>query len=363
MTQAKKSKYTPLYYLSSLGAGGIALAFWKFGDITSQNALTLAGQIFFWALSLVLFLVNLPLWVRALHASYDRFFGVDIPVDGRSRESLAGEHPVVSTGWMAMPAAFVMLLNTSFAIFPSLLNLSAKQLAPYGFAVWMLSFVIALILGGQILLNTFTATASLREFHFGLFLQPLVLGLHAIPAVTMSGMLPEPWGDMSLLLGLTAFGIGGVIGALALIFIFERFMTYGLPEPSVAPTSLLMMPSITVYTLFVLKTMHLLVHHYKVHIDHVWFVLVSLMGIGVMGAAATLGLIVLYAYFRHKVPFGPGWWSFVCPFVALSVLSSVTYQMAGKHGLFLISAALALVVVTFIYLYVSFKTIDVLKKG
>ena len=363
MTQAKKSKYTPLYYLSSLGAGGLSLAFWKFGDITSQNALVLVGELFFWALSMVLFFANLPFWLKAMRGSYDRFFGIEIPVNGPRREKIAAEHPVVSTGWMAMPASFVMLLNSSFAIFPPLLNIPADKAAPYGFAVWMVSFSIAAVLGGQILLNTFTATASLKEFHFGLFLQPLVFGLHAIPAVTMSGMLPQPWSDLSLLLGLTAFGIGGMIGALALIFIFERFMTYGLPEPSVAPTSLLIMPSITVYSLFVLKTMHLLVHHYKVHIDHIWFVLVSLMGIGVMGAAATLGLIVLYAYFKHKVPFGPSWWSFVCPFVALSVLSSVTYQIAGKHGLFLVSAALALVVVTFIYLYVGIKTVRVLRKG
>ncbi len=354
-------RYTPLYYLSSLGAGGLALAFWKFGDITNFSPVVVFFEIFFWLLSIILFFINLPYWVRALKENYDRFFGIEIPVNGEPSNRIG--NPVVSTGWMAMPAALVMMLNSSFAILPSIMKFPVKQAAPYGFIFWSVSFIIAVILGGQILLNTFTVTASLKEFHFGLFLQPLVYGLHAIPAVSMSGMLPEPWADISLLLGLTSFGIGGVIGSLALIFIFERFMLYGLPEPGVAPTSLLIMPSITVYTIFVLKTLHLISHHFHVHIHHVWFMLVSLMGIGVMGAAATLGLIVLFAYFKHHVPFGPSWWSFVCPFVALSVLSSITYQFANKHGLFLFASASALVVVTIIYFYVGIKTIIVLRQS
>ncbi len=354
-------RYTPLYYLSSLGAGGLALAFWKFGDITHFHPLVVFFEIFFWVLSIILFFVNLPFWILALKKNYDRFFGIEIPVNGESSKRIG--NPVVSTGWMAMPAALVMMLNSSFAILPTILKFPLKKVAPYGFVFWAISFTIAVILGGQILLNTFMVTASLKEFHFGLFLQPLVYGLHAIPAVSMSGMLPEPWADISLLLGLTSFGVGGVIGSLALIFIFERFMIYGLPEPSVAPTSLLIMPSITVYTIFVLKTMHLLAHHFHIHIHRVWFMLVSLMGIGVMGAAATLGIIILIAYFRHHVPFGAAWWSFVCPFVALSVLSSITYQFANKHWLFLFTSVSSLLVVTLIYLYVGIKTLLVLKHG
>ncbi len=45
-------------------------------------------------------------------------------------------------------------------------------------------------------------------------------------------MLPSPMGDMALLLGLTAFGVGGIVGSLALIFIFERFIMQRGPEES-----------------------------------------------------------------------------------------------------------------------------------
>ncbi len=354
-----QSKYHPLYYLSSLGAGGLTVAFWKLADVTHPTFITTLGQAIFYILALGLFIANLPFWIRALKNT-DKFFGIELPPQySRRSKKWPPQSPVTSTGWMAMPAAFAMLLNATFIILPEFFGLSAKALAPFGFWAWLLVYAITFVLGFQILFNTFAYTASLETFHFGLFLQPLTYGLAAVPGVSMAGMLPEPMSDIALLLGLTAFGVGGIVGSLALIFIFQRFMTYGFPEPSVAPTSLLLMPSITVYTIFMLKLLHFMGHH-DMTIAPVLLKVLTFMAIGFMGAAATLGIIVLIVYFREHVPFGPSWWSFVCPFVALSVLSSITYQFGGHLGIFLISAILALILVTLIYFYVAVKTLQVL---
>ena len=358
-----QSKYHPLYYLSSLGAGGLTVAFWKLADVTHPTILTTLGQAVFYLLALGLFLINLPYWIRALKNT-DKFFGIELPpqYSRRRAKKWPPQSPVSSTGWMAMPAAFAMLLNATFVVLPEFFGLSAKAMAPIGFWAWLVVYAITFVLGFQILFNTFAYTASLESFHFGLFLQPLTYGLAAVPGVSMAGMLPETMGDIALLLGLTAFGVGGIVGSLALIFIFQRFMTYGFPEPSVAPTSLLLMPSITVYTIFVLKLMHYMGHH-GMTIAPVFLKVLTFTAIGFMGAAATLGLIVLLVYFREHVPFGPSWWSFVCPFVALSVLSSITYQFGDHLGIFLGSAILALTVVTLIYIYVGVTTLKHLLKS
>ncbi len=361
------TKYHPLYYLSALGAGGLSVAYWKLGDITQQSPLLVAGQVFFYALALILFLVNLPFWLRALRQA-DRFFGIELPPEYSRRfgfrrpKDWEPVQPVTSTGWMAMPAAFVMLLNASFAVLPPLFHFSPKEAAGIGFWAWLFVYAVTFVLGFQILFNTFAYTTSLETFHLGLFLQPLAYGLVAVPGVSMAGMLPDPLGDIALLLGLTAFGVGGIVGSLALIFIFQRFILHGLPDPKVAPTSLLLMPSITVYTIFVLKLAHYLGHH-GLEIAPILLKVVTFMASGLMGAVATLGLIVLIVYFREGVPFSVSWWSFVCPFVALSVLSSITYQFGGQHSLFLGSAILALTVVTLIYLYVGWRTLRTLRAG
>jgi tellurite resistance protein TehA-like permease len=359
----KKVRYEPLYFLSSLGAGGITVAFWKLGDMTQQNWLTKTGQFIFLTLALLLFIINLPYWIKALRKNR-KFFGIELPpsyhVRKRKPQSLDSTPPVISTGWLAMPVSLGMLLNASFASLPTLFGLNAQNLAPLGFWVWLLAYVIVFVFSFQILFNTFAATTKLEEFHFGLFLQPLAYGMIAVPGISIANMVAGPMGEYALLLGLTAFGVGGIIGSLALIFIVQRFFTYGLPDPSVAPTTLLLMPSITIYSIFVLRGFHYLAHH-EVVVSPVFYKLVALMGIGFMGAAATLGLIVLYVYFRARVPFGPSWWSFVCPFVSLSVLSSVTYQFA-ELPIFLYTAVLALLVVTIIYLYVAGNTLQAIRK-
>ena len=356
-TQTQNGIYHPLFYLSSLGAGGLTVAFWKLGDVTTQGPITYAGMVIFLFLAAFLFLLNLPFWLKALR-NQGAFFGIPLPAsDGNaSRETRQERNPVVSTGWMAMPVSMAMLLNAAFVAVPELLGVSAKLMAPYGFWLWLAAYAIVFILGFQILLNTFATPTHLKEFHFGLFLQPLTYGMVAVPGLSLAMMLGNTlMAQVALLLGLTAFVVGAFLALLALIFIFLRFSTYGLPDPKVAPTTLLLMPSITVYTIFVLRLYHYMGHH-GLEVPHVVFELTSLAAIGLMGAAATLGIIILIGYFRGRVAFGPSWWSFVCPFVALSVLSSITYQFTDGAPLFLASSILALAVATSAYTYVAVKT-------
>lgn len=352
--------YNPLYFLSSLGAGGLTVAFWKFADVAGANFFTNAGQIIFLTIATILFVWNLPLWFRDLRKN-GKFFDISLPSEyTKTRAKLTNTQPspVTSTGWMAMPASLAMLLNAMFAVLPTFTSLPMNDMAPYGFWVWLLAYIIAFVLGFQILFNTFANTTTLKEFHFGLFLQPLTYGLVAIPGISMVSMLPKAIGEIALLLGLTAFAIGGMIGALALIFIFQRFFTYGLPDPKVAPTTLLIMPSITIYSIFFFRMLHYLAHH-GVEMPPVIFEIVALLAIGLMGAAATLGIIILAIYFKTHVPFGASWWSFVCPFVALSVLSSVAYEFT-ELPMFLWSATTALIFVSLVYIYVALNTLLVI---
>ncbi len=349
--------YHPLYYLASLGAGGITVAFWKLGNVTSQNAITHAGQAIFLTLAFLLFVINLPFWLKALRAQ-GAFFGIPIPgTNAISKDVRDERNPVISTGWMAMPVSLGMLLNASFVAVPELLGLSAKAMAPFGFWLWLATYFLVFILGFQILLNTFATPTHLKEMHFGLFLQPLTYGMVAVPGLSLAMMLGNsPMAQIGLLLGLTAFVVGAFLALLALVFIFLRFSTYGLPDPKVAPTTLLLMPSVTVYTIFILRLFHYMGKH-GFEIPHVVFELTSLAAIGLMGAAATLGIIILIGYFRGHVAFSPSWWSFVCPFVALSVLSSITYSFTDGSPLFLVSSVLALGVALSAYTYVGVKTL------
>lgn len=349
-------KYSPLYFLSSLGAAGITVAIWKLSDITSKSSILMFGEGFFYAMSIILFFFNLPFWISSLKKDY-KLFDFHIPIDGNDTHFVRDGSPAKSTGWMAMPASLIMILNASFPVLPDLFGINMNDYAFYGFIIWLAAYAITFIIGFQIIFNTFVEKTDIGSFHFGLFLQPLTYGLLAIPGVSMASMLDPTSGTIALLLGLTSFTIGALIGTLSLIFIAQRFVEHGFPEPSVAPTSLLIMPSITVYTIFVLRLLHYMKHH-NVEIPHTIMEIISLTGIGLMGVAATLGLLIVIAYFKYHIPFNPSWWSFVCPFVSLSVLSSVAYEMAGELPIFLYSSISALVYVSLVFLFVFGKTFN-----
>ena len=355
------TKYHPLYMLSALGSGGLSVAFWKLGDVTSQNAITLGGQVFFLFLAVTLLLVNLPWWWRTFSANLDGFFGLRLPhSEEEAREARGKVKVVAATGWMALPAAYVMALNASFAVLPTAFGMDIKALAPIGFWFWVVAVVLVSVLGLQILLNSLAVPIEISEFHLGLFLQPLAYGLVAIPGVRMAGLLPGAYGDFSLIVGITLGALGTAIAALVTTFAILRFLTSGLPGPESAPTMLLMLPAISVYTILSLYTLHYVMHH-GVEVNHVWFKLIVGIGWGMMASATTIGLLVLVDYFRSRVPFNPSWWGFVCPFVAFSVLNSVAYQKFAPYSVFLALSELSIAFTVFIYFYVAIRTLKVLR--
>ncbi|WP_457631340.1 SLAC1 family transporter [Oceanithermus sp.] len=354
-------KYHPLYMLSSLGAGGLAVAFWKLGDVTTQSSWVLTGQVFFLLLAIILLLVNLPFWWKAFRANLGNFFGLHLP-HSREEALKAKERPPVAaaTGWMALPAAYVMILNASFAVVPTVFQIQLKEVVFLGFWLWILAVALVSVLGLQIMLNSFAVPMEISEFHLGLFLQPLAYGLVAIPGVRMAAMLPGAYADASLIIGVTLGALGTAIAALVTTFAILRFMTAGLPDPEAAPTTLLMMPAISVYTILTLFTLHYVMHH-GVEVPHVWFKLITAIGWGMMAATTTVGLLILVDYFRHHVPLNPSWWAFVCPFVAFSVMNSLAYQQIGAHPVFLWLSLGAILFTMVIYFYVAYRTIKVLR--
>ena len=353
-------RYHPLYMLSALGAGGLTIAFWKLGDVTEQNAITLAGQTFFWLLALVLLLVNLPPWLKTFLANLDGFFGLHLPhSEEEARQAKKRPKVIATTGWMALPAAYVMFLNASFAVLPTVFKIDLKEIVPIGFWLWVVAVILVSVLGLQILLNSVATPIEISEFHLGLFLQPVAYGLVAIPGVRMAGMLPGAYGDVALIVGVTFGALGTAIAALVTTFALLRFLTSGLPGPESAPTMLLMLPAISVYTILSLFTLHYVMHH-GVKVDHVWFKLIVAIGWGMMASTTLVGLLILIDYFRSRVPFNPSWWGFVCPFVAFSVMNSVAYQKFGAYPFFLALAQLSLWFTVFIYGYVGVRTLAVL---
>ncbi len=355
------TKYHPLYMLSALGAGGLTVAFWKLGNVTRQTPPLLAGQVFFLLLAATLLIANLPHWWHTFRANSANFFGLHLPHSQGEAARIKERPPVVAaTGWMALPAAYVMLLNAAFAVIPTVLHIELSRIVFLGFWMWIGAVLLVGVLGLQIMLNSFATPIDISEFHLGLFLQPLAYGLVAIPGLRMASMLPGGYADVALVLGVTVGALGTAIAALVITFAVLRFMTSGLPGPEAAPTTLLMMPAISVYTIMTLFGLHFLMHH-GVEVPHVIFKLVTAVGWGMMASTTLVGLLILLDYFRHHVPLSPSWWGFVCPFVAFSVMNSLAYQQIGHYPLFLALAVGSLVFTVFIYGYVAVRTLKHLR--
>jgi len=354
-------KYHPLYMLSALGSGGLSVAFWKLGNVTAPSTWILFGQSFFLVLASILFLVNLPPWWRTFKANSENFFGLHLPhSEGEALNARKRAPVTAATGWMALPAAYVMLLNASFAVVPTVLKVDLQSIVFWGFWAWILAVLLVGGLGLQIMLNSFATPMEISEFHLGLFLQPLAYGLVAIPGVRMAAMLPGPYADTALIIGVTLGALGTAIAALVTTFAVLRFLTAGLPSPEAAPTTLLMMPAISVYTILTLFALHYVMHQ-GAEVHRVWFKMITAIGWGMMAATTLVGLLILVDYFRHHVPLTPSWWAFVCPFVAFSVMNSLAYQQIGPHPVFLWSAIGALLFTVAIYFSIGYRTLMVLR--
>ncbi len=334
--------YTPLYFLASVGAGGLAVSFFMYlmfwvphpgrpvpifediwsafstGGMPLQAAIVIA-----WISIAVLVFLNLKYLVWNLRA-----FSAFRRTEGYTKlKASNGE-----TTMLAMPLALAMSVNGMFVaglvFVPGLWSI-IEYLFPFAMVAFLAIGVIALNYIGDFLGRVLTRGGVFDVTAHNSFAQMLpafALSMIAVGFAAPAAMSHDTVVVTISLIGSTFFGWAAIIyAALALITAFNSMLHYGTAKEA-APTLMIVVPILTVLGIMFLRQNHGLHATFEVHGSPAQSMVFMARILTVQVIFLALGLLVLgrQGYWKEYV-FGkgisPGSYALVCPGVALSVMT------------------------------------------
>lgn len=335
-------KYNPLYFLASVGAGGLSvtffmyLMFWVphkgrpvpiFEDLiavmqSGSIGLKIAVIVAWVGIAAMVFLnLKYLIWNLKQFSAFKQT---------EAYQSLKNSN--AETTILAMPLALAMSVNGMFVaglVFVPGLWMIVEYLFPLAMLAFLAIGILALRIIGDFLGRVLTKGGVFDVTAHNSFAQ--MLPAFALSMVAVGFSAPAAMSHTTSvvaisLVGSTFFGTAAIVYALvALVTAFNSMLHYGTSKES-APTLMIVIPILTVLGIMFMRQTHGLHEAFEVHSSAAesMVFLASLVTIQILFAA--LGLVVLarQGYWKSFV-FGnetsPGSYALVCPGVALSVLT------------------------------------------
>lgn len=333
-------RWSPLYFLGSVGAGGVAVTFFMwlyfwvphpaqpvpvFEDIArafaAGGALTQA-MIVIAALGIAGFAaLNLRalVWNLGQLSAFRRSKGYEAFVNSNAETQLA-----------AMPLALAMAINVAFILgmvfVPGLWGI-VEYMFPAAILAFVAVGVIALrqigtFLGWVLGHGGFDCSANNS---FGQVLPAFALAMVGVGLAAPAALSGVTWvSGLALILSTFFFVISVVLATVAVILGFRAMMEKG-ANPETAPTLMIIIPLVTVLGILMLRQAHGLHVHFDSHqgAGDALMLLARLLSLQLVFLG--LGLVVLnrqgYAgRFIHGRETSAGSYALICPGVALSVM-------------------------------------------
>lgn len=340
-TRRPADTWSPLYFLASLGAGGLTVTFFMFlmfwvphpgqpvpvfedilaafrtGGLPLQTAIVaaLVGIAGFAALNLRLLVWNL--------ARFAEFRKTD-----RYAAMMASNG---ETLFLAMPLALAMSVNAGFILglvfVPGLWNV-VEYLFPVAMIVFALIAVQAFRRIGNFLARVlseggvFDVTANNS---FAQLLPPFALSMVAVGLSAPAALSTVPLTvGVSMVLSVMLGTIAGLYALVAAIVAFNSMLQHGTARES-APTLMVVVPLLTVLGIMAMRQDHGMHTTFAAHSGAADNLILTTTILAVQLVFLGLGLLVLRrqnyvdAYLRGECN-SPGSWALVCPGVALGVM-------------------------------------------
>ncbi len=339
--QRPADKFSPLYFLASVGAGGLTvtffmyLLFWVphtgrsvpvFEDIWGAFSLGSAPQqfaILAAAAGIAVFtFLNLKYLVWAL-ARFGEFRKTE------AYQTLKASN--AETTILAMPLAMAMSVNVAFiaglVFVPGLWSV-VEYLFPFAMAAFLAIGFIALGYIGDFLGRVLSKGGVFEVTAHNSFAQ--LLPAFALAMVAVGFSAPAAMSTNAVVVGVslvgsTLFGVASIVyGSVALVTAFNSMLHYGTSKEA-APTLMIIIPIVTTLGIMFLRQDHGL--HTQFSVDTAAGETLTFLArmLAVQFVFLGLGLVVLkrQGYFKDFVlgsGTSPGSYALVCPGVALSVM-------------------------------------------
>lgn len=337
---AEKKKFSPLVFLASLGAGGIAVTPFAFLQYTHEHGSGLVRfsdimhgsvpflhEIFFYGLEAIMVVFTL------LHLVLTVVFVRQIVVWMRTegfRETLG--NPLVNAGLLAPFISITMTMNVFIGPIRYFIPSFAENLQAFMFPAlvfWLVLWTALMYTEISLLKISFSRGFDTAKISFGWLLHPFALGMMTVVGMGIAAMAKDPGvADTAVFFSLVSGSMGLFLLLVKLVVIFKsHFSATELPDKQFLPSFLIVIPNVTLYAISAFRFGHYLEHAHGFHTE--WF---SWMAIVVSFAFEVwymlFGITLLSDYFkRHffRKEFYVTQWGLVCPVVAFAVLGSFTY--------------------------------------
>jgi hypothetical protein len=368
MSMKNLEKFTPLYWLSSLGAGGIAVAFFAIfnymyehpkGLVTMSQIHGLFGvypawfliflefvMVAFIILHFVLTIKLIPVTLRWLKTDFFRDFRQD---------------PMRNAALMAPFISITMTMNVFigpirylFPVFSD--NLQAMMLP--GFLFWAFLWILIMALEIKLLALSFSKGFDVAKISFGWLLHPFALAMLTVTGTGMAALANDTsLANLAAFMSVVSGTMGIFLFGVKLISLFKsHFASEALPDKQFLPSLLIVVPNITLFAISLFRLGHFLEKHHGAELG-VYFMVVITVAFALETWYLMFGLVLLNSYFKNHLAkeFHVSQWGLICPFVAYSVLGAFMYPLFAPIGAFFWFIYLVVAFTIALFLFVLYK--------
>lgn len=351
----KTKTFSPLVFLASLGAGGIAIIPFVLMQYTIEHGKGLITRTQLWTkgftgiyagyyYSLEAIMVTFAI----LHLILTIIFAAQLfkwMKTNRFKELV--NNPLKNTAILAPFISILMTMNLFIGpirYFIPLFSNNFQSLFLPAMIFWSLLFVFIIWLEIKLLGVSFKEGFDINKINFGWLLHPFLLGMLTVVGTGIAAMSAnETISNTAAFMSLISGSMGAFLLLVKLIVIFKsHFALKGLPEKQFLPSFLIVIPNITLFAISAFRFGHFLEHHHGFELGP-YFYLVIGISFAFEIWYMLFGLSLLKDYFKqhHFKDFYVTQWGFICPLVAFVVLGSFAYKVVLQssilYGVFVVT--------------------------
>ncbi len=355
----KQKNFSPLIFLSALGAGGISVMPFAFMQYTTKHPAGLVQRAYidFDALSgsslmfqygleaIMLIFVALHLILTVIHSKGLWQFW------RQGKISELAKNPLASPSLMAPFISIVMTMNVVIG--------PVRYLLP-ALLFWIGIYVFLLFSVIYLLKQAFIQKFEMSNISFSWLLYSFAIGMLTVTGMGFAALAKSSAiADTAAFMGLVSGSMGIFLLVLITITVFQKFLLgTGLGDKTAFPAVFIVVPNLTLYAISAFRFGHYLERHHGMHLDS-YFTFVTAVPFAIETWYLLFGLVLLWEYFR-KDYFSDGYyvtkWGLICPLVAYSVLASFTHKTFISSSVFygLAAAFMGLSVLIFAELFIRY---------
>jgi len=334
-------KYSPLYFLASVGAGGLAVTFFMYPMFwvphTGRPVATFADIMAYWPTAGVpaqaaIALAMIGIAVFAFMNIQKLIWNIQTFNAWKKTDAYQAFRTTnAETQLLAYPLALAMSVNGMFIVglvfVPGLWNF-VEYLFPFALAGFLAIGLFALWIIGDFLGRVLTSGGVFDVTAHNSFAQ--LLPTFALSMIAVGLAAPAAMSTNSFVVGAgvmlsTFFGMAALVyGVIALITAFNSMLHYGTAKEA-APTLMIVIPIMTTLGIMMLRQSHGLHGSFGVHSNAGETMVFLSRVLSIQFLFLFLGMLVLVrqGYFKDFVlgdKLSPGSYALVCPGVAISVM-------------------------------------------